>query len=180
MLSANKVVHAEDTCTSVTGFICAKCQNYNICMNRFNTSFCTKDHKTHKAIYCYTLLLHQAARGEGKKGYFSFWSWSTTIFHHYNNLILIYNVLSSYRLYYVQFKKLKFYGVWGPEAGGWIIQTPCLRNVFILYISRSSTFLRSNLNICIVYQSFRTILLLNTSEVSNFTENTCARVSFFQ
>ena len=62
MLSANKVVHAEDTCTSVTGFICAKCQNYNICMNRFNTSFCTKDHKTHKAIYCYTLLLHQAAR----------------------------------------------------------------------------------------------------------------------
>ena len=82
---------------------------------------------------------------------------------------------------YIMFslKKLKFYGVWGPEAGGWIIQTPCLRNVFILYISRSSTFLRSNLNICIVYQSFRTILLLNTSEVSNFTENTCARVSFF-
>ena len=33
--------------------------------NRFNTSFCTKDHKTHLAISCYTLL-HQAARGEGK------------------------------------------------------------------------------------------------------------------
>ena len=32
--------------------------------NRFNT-FCTKDHKTHLAISCYTLL-HQAARGEGK------------------------------------------------------------------------------------------------------------------
>ena len=32
--------------------------------NRFNTS-CTKDHKTHWAISCYTLL-HQAARGEGK------------------------------------------------------------------------------------------------------------------
>ena len=33
--------------------------------NRFNTTFCTKDHKTHLAISCYTLL-HQAARGEGK------------------------------------------------------------------------------------------------------------------
>ena len=33
--------------------------------NRFNTSFCTKDHETHKAISCYTLL-HQATRGEGK------------------------------------------------------------------------------------------------------------------
>ena len=33
--------------------------------NRFNTSFCTKDHKTHLAISCY-ILLHQAARGEGK------------------------------------------------------------------------------------------------------------------
>ena len=33
--------------------------------NRFNTSFCTKDHKTHLAISCYTLL-HQATRGEGK------------------------------------------------------------------------------------------------------------------
>ena len=33
--------------------------------NRFNTSFCTKDHKTHLAISCYTLL-RQAARGEGK------------------------------------------------------------------------------------------------------------------
>ena len=122
MLSANKVVHAEDTCTSVTGFICAKCQNYNICMNRFNTSFCTKDHKTHKAIYCYTLLLHQAARGEGKKGYFSFWSWSTTIFHHYNNLILIYNVLSSYRLYYVQFKEVKI--LWGLGVGGRRLDNP--------------------------------------------------------
>ena len=33
--------------------------------NRFNTSFCTKDHKTHLTISCYTLL-QQAARGEGK------------------------------------------------------------------------------------------------------------------
>ena len=33
--------------------------------NRFNTSFCTKDHKTHLAISCYTLL-RQVARGEGK------------------------------------------------------------------------------------------------------------------
>ena len=34
--------------------------------HRFNTSFYTKDHKTHLAISCYTLL-YQAARGEGKK-----------------------------------------------------------------------------------------------------------------
>ena len=33
--------------------------------NRFNPSSCTKDHKTHLAISCYTLL-HQAATGEGK------------------------------------------------------------------------------------------------------------------
>ena len=33
--------------------------------NRFKTSFCTKNHKTHQAISCYTLL-HQVARGEGK------------------------------------------------------------------------------------------------------------------
>ena len=30
--------------------------------NRFNTSFCTKDHKTHLAISCY-ILLHQTAPG---------------------------------------------------------------------------------------------------------------------
>ena len=66
MLSTNKVVHAEDTCSSVTGFICAKCQSCKYVCNRFNTSFCTKDHNIRKAISCYTLL-HQAARGEGKK-----------------------------------------------------------------------------------------------------------------
>ena len=31
----------------------------------FNTSFCTKDHKTHLTISCYTLL-HQATKDEGK------------------------------------------------------------------------------------------------------------------
>ena len=35
--------------------------------NMFNT-FCTKDHKTHLAISCYTLL-HQAARSEGKNSF---------------------------------------------------------------------------------------------------------------
>ena len=38
----------------------------------------------------------------------------------------------------------------------------CFRRFFILYISQSSIFLRSNLNTYIVFQSFRTILLLNT------------------
>ena len=32
---------------------------------RFNASFCTKDHKTHLTVCCYTLL-HQVERGEGK------------------------------------------------------------------------------------------------------------------
>ena len=36
--------------------------------NRFNTSFCTKDQKTHLTISCYTLL-QQAARGEGKNSW---------------------------------------------------------------------------------------------------------------
>ena len=49
----------------------------------------------------------------------------------------------------------------------------CLRKVFILYISRSTTFLRYNLNRYIVLQSFRTILLLNTSEASFFTKSLC-------
>ena len=33
--------------------------------NRFNTSFRTRDHKTHWTISCYTLL-HQVTRDEGK------------------------------------------------------------------------------------------------------------------
>ena len=49
----------------------------------------------------------------------------------------------------------------------------CIRKFFILYISRSSTFLRSNVNAYIVFQSFRTILLLSKSEVSFFTKGLC-------
>ena len=49
----------------------------------------------------------------------------------------------------------------------------CIRKFFILYISWSSTFLHSNLNAYIVFQSFRTILLLNKSEVSFFTKGLC-------
>ena len=88
--------------------------------NRFNTSFCTRDHKTHWTISCYTLL-HQATRDEGKNSLrkrrnilvsdrdFA------TIFCYYNNLILIYDALSTYRLYYVQFKEVKI--LWGSGAG---------------------------------------------------------------
>ena len=43
----------------------------------------------------------------------------------------------------------------------------------MLYISRSSAFLRCNLNTFIVFQSFRAILLLNTSEVSFLTKGSC-------
>ena len=80
--------------------------------NRFNTSLCTKDHKTHNAISCQTLLL-QTSRGKGRNsllkawGYFSFWSWSSTIFRYCTTSILIYDVLSC-RSYYIQFK-LKFH-----------------------------------------------------------------------
>ena len=43
---------------------CVKTINMYVC-NRFNTSFCFKNHKTYQAISCYTLL-HQAKRSEGK------------------------------------------------------------------------------------------------------------------
>ena len=49
----------------------------------------------------------------------------------------------------------------------------CLRKVFILYIEKNSTSLPSNLNTFIVFQSFRTILLLNTSSVLFFTNCVC-------
>ena len=49
---------------SVTGIITSVKTTIYVC-NSFNTSFCTKNHKAHSAIYCYTLL-HQAARGEGR------------------------------------------------------------------------------------------------------------------
>ena len=48
MLSTNKVVYAEDTFCYKDPV--AKCQNYNIVCNRFNTFFCTKDRKTYQAI----------------------------------------------------------------------------------------------------------------------------------
>ena len=45
----------------------------------------------------------------------------------------------------------------------------CLREFFIMFISRDSTFLPSTLNIYIyIYQSCQTMLLLKTSEVSCF------------
>ena len=47
----------------------------------------------------------------------------------------------------------------------------CLREFFILYISRNSTFLRSSLNTYITFQSFWTMLLFETSEVSFFFAN---------
>ena len=46
---------------------------------------------------------------------------------------------------------------------------PCLWEFFILYISQSSTFLRSSLSTYITFRSFWTMLLLKTSEVSFFT-----------
>ena len=49
MLSTNKGIYVK--APSVTGVMCAKCQDYDIYIcNRFNTSFCPRDHKTDQAI----------------------------------------------------------------------------------------------------------------------------------
>ena len=44
----------------------------------------------------------------------------------------------------------------------------CFRKFFTLFISRSNAFLRYDLNTYIVFQSFRAIPLLNTSEFLTF------------
>ena len=56
-----------------------------------------------------------------------------------------------------------------------LTKSTCFRKLFISYISRSSTFSRSNLNTYIVFkfQSFRTMLQLNTSEISLFHKGLC-------
>ena len=50
-------------------WLCVPSVKITTCVfNSFNTTFCTKEHRTHRthqAISCYTLL-HQASRGEGK------------------------------------------------------------------------------------------------------------------
>ena len=48
-----------------------------------------------------------------------------------------------------------------------------LREFFIMFISRNSTFLRFSLNTYITFQSCRTMLLLKISEVSFFTNSIC-------
>ena len=62
MLSTDKVVHAEDT-SCYRDYVC-QVSKADVC-NKFNTSLCTKDLKTHKAISCYSLQ-HQASNGKGK------------------------------------------------------------------------------------------------------------------
>ena len=54
-----------------------------------------------------------------------------------------------------------------------LTKSTCFRKFFISYISRSSTFSRSNLNTYIAFQSFRTILQLNASEISFFYKGLC-------
>ena len=69
-------------------------------------------------------------------GIFSFLNMISTIFRRYIALILIYDVLSSFKLYYIQFKGVTI--LWGPGEGDLIIQTPyllcfvSLRFMFIL------------------------------------------------
>ena len=54
-----------------------------------------------------------------------------------------------------------------------LTKSTCFRKFFILYISRSCTFPRSNVDTYIAFQSFRTILQLNTSEISFFYKGLC-------
>ena len=44
------------------------------------------------------------------------------IFLYYTTLILIYDVLYSFRLYYIKFKEVKI--LWGPGAGGRATDNP--------------------------------------------------------
>ena len=64
MLSTNKVVHAEETFCYKKKPSVPSIKTTTFACNRFNTSICTEDHKTHLAISCCTLL-HQTARYEG-------------------------------------------------------------------------------------------------------------------
>ena len=54
-----------------------------------------------------------------------------------------------------------------------LTKSTCFRKFFISYISWNRTFSRSNLNTYIALQSFRTILQLNTSEISFFYKGLC-------
>ena len=49
----------------------------------------------------------------------------------------------------------------------------CLRKFFILNISRNGTFLHSIIKAFIIFQSFRTIVLLYASGISVFTNSVC-------
>ena len=54
-----------------------------------------------------------------------------------------------------------------------VTKLTCLRKLFILYISRSTTFLHSIVKTYNIFQSSRTILLLYTSEISIFSNCFC-------
>ena len=97
-------------CVSNAKYVCKK----------FNTSFQTKDHKTHQDISVYTLL-NQVTRGVVKNSFRE--RRDIFIFNLYLQgffLTLIYDMLSSFRLYYIQFKEVKFLRETG--AGGPITQ----------------------------------------------------------
>ena len=54
-----------------------------------------------------------------------------------------------------------------------LISCTCFRKCLILFISLHGSYLRSMLDILIVFQSFRTILKISTSNVSFFTRLLC-------
>ena len=84
--------------------------NFLLLSNRFHV---------YVAIACYTLL-HQATKCEGKNSLKERRDILVLIvipndFFYCTTLSLIYDVLPSFRLYYIQFKEVKI--LWGPGAG---------------------------------------------------------------
>ena len=91
------------------------------------------------AITCYPLL-HQTTNCEGKNSFrerrdiLVSGRDPQTILLDYTTLTLIYDVLSSFMLYYIQFKEVKILwrlgaGDWRPGTNDRIIQTPFLSNI---------------------------------------------------
>ena len=97
---------------------------------------CTSTLQQPARYYCTRLQGFKERITLGSVGIFSFLNMISTIFCRYIALILIYDVLSSFQLCYIQFKGVTI--LWGPGEGDLIIQTPyllcfvSLRFMFIL------------------------------------------------
>ena len=90
--------------------------------------------------HCTRLQVVKDSIASGSLGIFSFMIMIFNNFLCYTNLILIYDVLSSFRIYYFHSKKVKILWrlgaedwVWRPGAGGQVTQTLCYNYSFLKY-----------------------------------------------